>query len=148
MRQKRQTLGMVQASDRPGKPRSLDLRPGSATSKGRELHGKSIILAIYFLLLIYFVFVGYDGPLQYAMSGGNPDSIVSLHSNNGLSNEDIDTLNLETVVEELNIGMEDEESTPVAPQTPDTDLSSSIAPAAELPNFNHTIAKVNKYFFF
>lgn len=75
------------------------------------------------------------------MSGGNPDSIVSLHSSNGVS-DDIDTLNLETVVEELNIGMEDEESTPVAPQTPDTDLSSSIAPAAEVPNFNHTNAKV------
>jgi len=40
MKQKWQTLGMVQASDRPGKPRTLELRPGSATSKGRELHGK------------------------------------------------------------------------------------------------------------
>lgn len=90
-------------------------------------------------------FPGYDGPLQYAMSAGNPDSIVSLHSSNGVGNDDIDTLNLETVVEELNIGMEDEESTPVAPQTPDTDLSSSVAPAAELPNFNHTNAKVGKY---
>lgn len=39
LRQKRQTLGMVQASDRP-KLRNLDLRPGSAASKNRELHGK------------------------------------------------------------------------------------------------------------
>lgn len=39
LRQKRQTSGMMQASDRP-KLRSIDLRPGSATSKGRELHGE------------------------------------------------------------------------------------------------------------
>ena len=38
LRQKRQALGMVQASDRP-KLRSADLRPGSASSKGRQMHG-------------------------------------------------------------------------------------------------------------
>lgn len=39
LRQKRQTLGMVQASERPGKPRTLELRPGVGAPK-RELHGK------------------------------------------------------------------------------------------------------------
>lgn len=87
------------------------------------------------------IFSGYDGPLQYIMGSGNPDSVVAIHSDNGINNDGVDTLNLETVIEELNIGMEDQESTPIVPETPDADLSSSVAPAAELPNFNST-AKV------
>lgn len=42
MRQKRQALGMVQASDRP-KLRNVDFRPGSAAFKTKELHGNAII---------------------------------------------------------------------------------------------------------
>ncbi|KAK6626326.1 hypothetical protein RUM43_006637 [Polyplax serrata] len=119
LRQKRQTSGMMQASDRP-KLRSIDLRPGSATSKGRELHG-------------------YDGPLQFTMSTGNPDNIVSIHTNNILnSSDEIDILNLETVTEELSVGMEDEESTPVVPQPSSNDLNSSMGHLVESPNFNQT----------
>jgi hypothetical protein len=30
---------------------------------------------------------GYDGPLQYTMTPGNPDSVISLHSNNDIHEE-------------------------------------------------------------
>jgi hypothetical protein len=29
-----------------------------------------------------FPLTGYDGPLQYTMAPGNPDSVISLQSNN------------------------------------------------------------------
>jgi len=38
IRQKRQGLGMIQASERPSKPRALNVRPGSGAL--RELHGE------------------------------------------------------------------------------------------------------------
>ncbi|KAF4526540.1 hypothetical protein B566_EDAN009898 [Ephemera danica] len=68
LRQKRQAPGMVQATDtRP--PSTVKARkqmtPLSAPpSRSRELHG-------------------YDGPLQYAMAEGSPDSVVP--SGNGVS---------------------------------------------------------------
>lgn len=83
------------------------------------------------------------------MSSGNPDSVVSIsvHSNNILSSSDeIDTLNLETVTEELTIGMEDEESTPVLPQPSANDLNSSKSHIVESPNFNQSNPRVKVIF--
>lgn len=74
---------------------------------------------------------------------GNPDSVLSMHSNTILdSNEDLDILNLETLNEEHNRGMEDEESTPVLPQTPNSDLSSSMGVIVDSPNFNQSALRV------
>lgn len=34
-----------------------------------------------------FLLTGYDGPLQYTMAPGNPDSVISLQSNNDAHEE-------------------------------------------------------------
>ncbi|XP_063236383.1 protein king tubby [Bacillus rossius redtenbacheri] len=119
MRQKRQTSGMVQASDvRSASAKSRNgFRPqaASAQARPRELHG-------------------YDGPLQYTMPPGNPDSVIPLQS--PVSQEDHDEV-LDRV-ESLSLwaddgpDMEDEESSPVLPElaippTPD-DVSAPVAP--------------------
>lgn len=79
------------------------------------------------------------------MSTGNPDNIVSIHTNNILnSSDEIDILNLETVTEELSVGMEDEESTPVVPQPSSNDLNTSMGHLVESPNFNQTNPRVRQ----
>ncbi|PSN38975.1 Protein king tubby [Blattella germanica] len=121
MRQKRQTPGMVQASDvrsvSAKGQNGLQSRATSASTRGRELHG-------------------YDGPLQYTMAPGNPDSVISLQSNNDNHEEDLDyqmeTLSLSA---DDHPDVEDEESTPISPPTPDNAMNISVGPAADSGNF-------------
>ncbi|CAH0386766.1 unnamed protein product [Bemisia tabaci] len=98
MRQKRQTPGMIQASDAKGKV----MRPISG-SRGRELRG-------------------YDGPLQFSMMHGSPDSSDIIVPKRSIS-MDYDLLEESTmrvgdpilgaqsISQELDL--EDEESTPI-----------------------------------
>lgn len=76
------------------------------------------------------------------MPSGNPDSVTSIHSDNILISEDVDTLTLESGTENPNSGLEDEESTPVLPQTPSSDLNSSVSQLVES-NFNQTASRVS-----
>ncbi|KAK9701715.1 Tub family [Popillia japonica] len=108
MKQKRQTAGMIQASD----IRSASAKTRSATANKRELHG-------------------YDGPLQYTMSqdNNNPDQVISILSKSDQledsGGEDINPNN------DL-MDIEDEESTPVT--TPDNG-SAAVNPMSEHPTF-------------
>jgi len=97
MRQKRQTPGMVQASDvrtvSAKGQNGFQSRTTSASSRGRELHGMPELNTFFINSDIYiqlryqlnnrvFTLAGYDGPLQYTMTPGNPDSVISQQSNN------------------------------------------------------------------
>nr|CAD7573306.1 unnamed protein product [Timema californicum] len=120
MKQKRQTSGMVQASDArstSAKARNgLAARPISTQNRGRELHG-------------------YDGPLQFTMSPENPDSVIAVqsapHAEDEVSSQ-VETLRLSA---DDGPDVEDEESTPVAPTTPDNVLTAPIAPFTGPVNF-------------
>ncbi|XP_046665387.1 protein king tubby isoform X1 [Homalodisca vitripennis] len=111
MRQKRQMAGMMQASDVASnalvKGRAVR---GSSAGVRRELHG-------------------YDGPLQFTMADtNNPDGsdVITLTENNIQNHHDVGILDND--VEE-----EDEESTPVSPQSRTTtpaDTPGVIAPDA------------------
>lgn len=107
MRMKRQTPGMVQASD---------ARTASAKSRAlhRELHG-------------------YDGPLQFTMSPGNPDGVTDLRSAPSIESDDDvgDICEVQRLDQEE---LEDEESTPVAPPTPDAHLESTVVPYSDTQN--------------
>ncbi|XP_049791449.1 protein king tubby [Schistocerca nitens] len=118
MRQKRQTLGMVQASDARASsakgPNGLQPRL-SLPSRGRELHG-------------------YDGPLQFTMEPGNPDLVISLPANGSEAShrEENDVCQVETLqLGDQDQDVEDEESTPVSPPTPVNTLALAVAPSAD-----------------
>ncbi|GLV37159.1 king tubby [Carabus blaptoides fortunei] len=112
MRQKRQTTGMIQASDF----RSKSAKSRSSSANRRELHG-------------------YDGPMQYSMSKDNPDQVISIAPTNSDNDEDMTVLN--SPPQEL-LDVEDDESTPV-PLSPDNGLNSPMISASEQPIFlNHT----------
>jgi len=105
MRQKRQMAGMMQASD----VASFNGRSNRGTSAGarRELHG-------------------YDGPLQFTMAdSNNPDSseVITLTESNIHTTHEVGILDNDVEEEE-----EDEESTPVSPQS--ADAPSVVAPEA------------------
>lgn len=124
IKQKRQTPGMVQASDLPIRPMSGTTQiPTSAKANSalrmssRELHA-------------------YDGPMQYMMSPNNPDQILPTSALTSPSN-DGEQLNsfflffcvcaifnlkftdqkrvIIDLIETMPYDMEDEESTPIAP---------------------------------
>lgn len=110
LRQKRQAPGMVQATDtRP--PSTVKARkqmtPLSAPpSRSRELHG-------------------YDGPLQYAMAEGSPDSVVP--SGNGVSRTvEPPPASLEPAEEDIDA--EDQESSPIPTEEK---LVAPVAPAGQ-----------------
>ncbi|KRT79974.1 hypothetical protein AMK59_8140, partial [Oryctes borbonicus] len=107
MKQKRQTAGMIQASD----IRTTSAKARSATANKRELHG-------------------YDGPLQYTMSqDNNPDQVISILSkSNQLEDSPTEDMNPSNDLMDI----EDEESTPVT--TPDSG-NAAVNPIAEHPTF-------------
>ncbi|CAG2059796.1 unnamed protein product [Timema podura] len=129
MKQKRQTSGMVQASDArstSAKARNgLAARPLSTQNRGRELHG-------------------YDGPLQFTMSPENPDSVISVQSATPHAEDEVSS-QVETLRLSADDGpdVEDEESTPVAPTTPDNVLTAPIAPFTGPVNFINSNSKVS-----
>nr|CAD7400184.1 unnamed protein product [Timema poppensis] len=130
MKQKRQTSGMVQASDArstSAKARNgLAARPISTQNRGRELHG-------------------YDGPLQFTMSPENPDSVIAVQS--AAHAEDEVSSQVETLRLSADDGpdVEDEESTPVAPTTPDNVLTAPIAPFTGPVNFINSNSNFHLY---
>lgn len=80
MKQKRQSAGMIQASD----IRSASAKNRTSNPNKRELHGINLESAncIYNTLIIgLFNLIGYDGPLQYTMNNdNNPDQVISILS--------------------------------------------------------------------
>lgn len=107
MKQKRQTAGMIQASD----IRSTSAKNRSATVNKRELHC-------------------YDGPLQYTMNkDNNPDQVISILSKTDqLEDSPSEDMNPSSDLMDI----EDEESTPVT--TPDNE-SATVNPIGEHPTF-------------
>ncbi|XP_071452538.1 protein king tubby isoform X2 [Hetaerina americana] len=101
LRNKRQMSGALQASDINTtvslSKNSLQSRPQASSGRTRELHG-------------------YDGPLQYTMSPGNPDSVSGGVPRNGNGSvKEIDEI--ERQLEELSLPssteQEDQESSPI-----------------------------------
>ncbi|GJQ84218.1 hypothetical protein Trydic_g12040 [Trypoxylus dichotomus] len=107
MKQKRQTAGMIQASD----IRTTSAKARPTTANKRELHG-------------------YDGPLQYTMNqDNNPDQVISILSkSNQLEDSPTEEMNPNNDL----LDVEDEESTPVT--TPDNG-NAAVNPIAEHPTF-------------
>ncbi|ENN75082.1 hypothetical protein HUJ04_001208 [Dendroctonus ponderosae] len=94
MRQKRLAGGMVQASD--ARSNSGKSRDSSGNSR-RELHG-------------------YDGPLQFAMGqDSNPDQIIVMSSVDSLDDTMVQDLTTNNISSSDLLDIEDEESSPVAP---------------------------------
>lgn len=77
------------------------------------------------------MFIGYDGPLEALTD--NPDAVIPLQSAESPEQ-------LEGALEELQLGMEDQESTPIV-HTPDIDGSAPVLPA-EGPNFTNARVKI------
>uniref|UniRef100_A0A1B6CV84 Tubby-like protein n=1 Tax=Clastoptera arizonana TaxID=38151 RepID=A0A1B6CV84_9HEMI len=124
MRQKRQMTGMMQASDATGLA-LIKARSQRSAKGGRELHG-------------------YDGPLQFTMVHGNPDtsdvmdSPESPNKKNDVELGEVIPLNRNILLSDQ-MEIEDEESTPVSPRLQingPVDTSGVIVPAELSPFIN------------
>ncbi|XP_017775648.1 PREDICTED: protein king tubby [Nicrophorus vespilloides] len=110
MRQKRQTAGMIQASDI--RNNSAKGNRGNSAANRRELHG-------------------YDGPLHYSMTKDNPDQVITIiPSVDAIDDTQVEDLTISSSNELMDI--EDEESTPIT--TSSDNGAMPINPINDQPN--------------
>lgn len=142
LKQKRQLFGMVHASDATtslNKPRTCVLPDaGKRDISDRELHG-------------------YDGPLQFTMVHGNPDSgdsIIGINENASQESDDVLNSRVELLNYENNgnedMDIEDTESSPITPQTSvdNFETSSVISPETfSYTNLNEQVSEIHGDFF-